>query len=265
MSYVYWSNRYSAAAGNVAVASSYVNSELGLLAQMEDRMEASQGNGVISGFACTVNGMSVDIASGEAYCEGRRFSGSASVDLTGLAANTYYIYIDPTDTTTPYKAKTTAPTVTELTLSTVVTNGSALSSLTDRREWGSIEIAFHFHGHNTVTAGFLQHQIAPVDFWIEDVKASVATAPTGSPIIVDVHVGDQGGTLTTIFTTTSYRPTLTTGLGAFASVTNTGYPEYGRLVTAGQVIAVYVDQTDSNSVAQNLEVLVRGRRTGKSS
>ena len=266
MAYTKFSDYYTPTSGGVVSSASYINSETGIQTEFEDRMEATLLNGVVSGMAPSISTTNIAIAAGEAYCEGKRYAGSGTVSFVAKSAADYYVYIDPTDNTTPYNAKTGVPTIAELRLGYVTWDGSTtLSSLLDQREWGTVPWCARFALADTIGTGLVGWCIAPCDVWIEDVKIGAATAATGSSIIVDVHQGAAAGTLTSVWTTTSYRPTLPTSAGAFGVVTSTGYPEYGRKVSAGQVIAVYVDQTDSNSAAQDLEVVVRGRIYGKSS
>lgn len=75
----------------------------GILAEIE-LTRADLGDGVVTGFACTINGTSVDVGVGRAYCAGKRYSGGLPVSFAGLAAGTYTIYIDSADDDEPYKA-----------------------------------------------------------------------------------------------------------------------------------------------------------------
>ncbi len=264
MAYKKFANHYDWVTGADLSAAALNYNPDGIQAEFEDRDEASKPNGVISGLEPSISGTDIALSAGEAYCEGKRYSGAGTVAFNGAAANTYYVYVDPTSDTTPYTKGTTAPTTAQLCLGSVVWSGSALSALVDLREWGQVFWSFPACKPGTVTAGLATHFSVPYDCWLDDVSAMVANKPTGSTVIVDVRTCASGGTPTTVFTVTSYRPQILTSLSSFVPVKNTGYIGNNRKLTTGQVLAFYVDQTDSNAQATDLTITVRARVYGKS-
>jgi hypothetical protein len=259
MAYTPFADKLDAVAGAVATAAGHDAEVDGIQAEFEDRMEACLRNGVISGLVASISSTDIALSAGEAYCEGKRYSGAGTVAFNGAAANTYYVYVDPTNDAAPYQRGTTVPTSGQLTLASVVWSGSALSGLIDRREWG---INPAYYGHyiaGSVTVGPLGFWIVPFDFWCDTIQIAVKSKPTGASLIVDLRYANSGATPTTCFTTTSYRPTITTGADAYVVHGNTGYIEANRKFTAGQIMAVYCDQTDSSSAAADITFCVRGR------
>ncbi len=258
MSYTEFDNQVTASTGEVITASGHNDEIQGIQDEFEERMEAQTFNGVTTGMACSINGTSVDVASGTAYVEGKRYSGSASVSFVGQNANTYYVYILPTDDVTPYTLKTTGPTSGQLTLCSVVWSGAALSSLTDLREWGLGEWDRCDYVSGSITTGCVGFWVSPAKIWIRDIKISCLTKPTGSSIIVDLRRSESGATPTTLFTLPAYRPTFTTASDPYTVITNTGVVYTDRILDMGDVIGVWVDQTDSSSAATGLTFTIRG-------
>ncbi len=266
MAYTSFADKLVRVDGQTQLSASTHNAEVdGIQAEFEDRMEASLLNGVLSGLECSISGTNIALSSGEAYCEGKRYSGSASVAFSGADAATYYIYIDPTDDASPYKRSTTAPTTAQLTLGQVVWSGSALSGLVDLREWGTVPWCRGGWVSGSVTTGCIGFWIVPFDIWVEDIQIAAQSLPVATSVIVDLRAGAAGSTPTTVFTTTSYRPTLATTATTWYPVANTGYVQVKRKLTTGEILAVYVDQTDTSSMAADLTFEIRGRVYGKSS
>jgi len=90
-----------------------------------------------------------------------------------------------------------------------------------------------------------------VDIEIIEVETRVKVAPTGSAVIVDVHVNDT----TTLYTGGTDRPEIAT-----STKSDTTTPAV-TTITAGDPVRVDVDQKDSNDVAAGLTVTIRFRRT----
>lgn len=89
------------------------------------------------------------------------------------------------------------------------------------------------------------------NYWVESVRASVDTAPTGATILVDVN---KNGT--TIYTSQGARPTIVAG-------TNSALGNTPAVTTfaAGDYLTVDVDQIGSTVAGADLTVTIRLRRT----
>ncbi len=237
------------------------NSFNGIQAEWEDRMEAWGRNGIVSGFACTISGTTIAIASGEAYCEGKRYAGASSVDFDGEDAGTYYVYIDPTSDSAPFKAKTTVPSSGELCLCQVAWNGTTtLSALvTGYAQWGLVNWKHSKYAGGSCLAGLHDYLIVDRPIWLETVKISLQTRPTTQAVIVDIHAGDKATAPATIWTTTAYRPQFLTSHSNYEVVECTGYIQANRSLDAGDIIEVWVDQTCSAGNATGLTVCLYGR------
>ncbi len=258
MAYKEFTDKLTGVTGNILTAAQWNNNMDGVQAEFEGRLEDTCLNGVISGFACTISGTSVAIASGVAYTEGLEFVGADTVSFTAAGAGTYYVYIDPTAPTAPYLKKLTVPTSGELVLCSVVWSGSALSGLIDRREWGIVAWKHIKTTVGSVTTGLKDWLVLDRDVWLQDVIVAVRVAPSASSIIVDVHAGAAGSAPTTVWATTqAYRPTITTATTTYTGISATGYIEVNRKLSAGDVIEIYVDQADN--AATDLTVLLKGR------
>jgi len=248
--YQKYADKYALATREVYSSTAHNDNADGIQAELEDRMEAHLLNGVISGLTPSVSGTNILIAAGEGYCEGKRYSGVGTVAFAALADDTYYVYVDPTDDVTPYKAKTGAPTSGELTLCIVTWATPTLSALVDLRQWGLIPHQFDFFKAGAVTADQIAFFAVPRDkrFWIDGVCCwAVDNGDGAGPTLIDVLVGASPGVPgTTIFTTTGNRPSMAHSLANGTLTYNTGYPEAGRLVAAGSLIIVEVDAAANN-------------------
>ncbi|HUU97228.1 MAG TPA: hypothetical protein VM487_15935 [Phycisphaerae bacterium] len=244
----------------VAVAEHRANA-LGIQAEMEERLDhlVPTVPGVISGGACSVDDPDIDVAAIVAYAGGKRYEGSESLTFTvSDAADDYYVYIDPTDDTTPLTKGTTLPSGNELPLGLVTWNGTdTLSALVDLRAWGIFPVSFPFGVVGAVTADTIAHIVLPHDFWLETVKASLEDCGSGAgPTYIDVH-GGAGGSEATVFTTQSRRITIAHDATNGAVVTS-GVPDGTRLFTAGQKLLVIVDAVATDPV--DLGGVIIGRR-----
>ena len=235
----------------------------GIQAEFEDRMEAHLLNGVITGHVCSINGTSIDVSPGEAYCEGKRYAGGDSVDFTGKADDTYYVYITPTDDTTPVKAQTTAPTSGQLTLCKVAWASPTLSALDLLPcQYGIVPAQFDFQVVGAVAVDQIGFATVPRDrgFWIDGVAIWAVNNGTGAgPTLIDVHAGASGGAPLTIFTTQGNRPSMAHDAVDYTLVYNTNYPEANRKLAAGSLIIVEADAV--GTALADLSVVVFGRWT----
>lgn len=84
------------------------------------------------------------------------------------------------------------------------------------------------------------------DFYIQEVWASVGTAPTGATVIVDLNING-----TTIFTTQATRPTIAIAGFASGQVTNM---EATR-ISDGDYITVDIDQIGSSVAGADIIVV----------
>ena len=89
------------------------------------------------------------------------------------------------------------------------------------------------------------------DVEIIEIEARVATAPTGTAVIIDAQ--KEGGT-DNLYTTQGDRPTIATSTKSHTTTPNV------TAIAAGEFLTIDVDQKDSNDVAVNLSVIVRYRR-----
>lgn len=101
----------------------------------------------------------------------------------------------------------------------------------------------------TLTLASGTFEIPMVACTIIDVRVRLATQPTGSSVIFDVH---KNGT--TIFTTQANRPTVAT-----SSNTDTAVPDV-TAVADGDYVTVDIDQIDSNGIGAGATVVIRYRR-----
>ncbi len=260
MSYAKFANMLDAVSGAYYQPAEHDAEVEGIQTEFEDRMEAHLLNGVISGMTPSISGTNILIAAGEAYVEGKRYSGVGTVAFAALADNTYYVYVDPTDDVTSYKAKTSAPTSGELTLCIVTWATPTLSALVDLRQWGLVPAQFNFQVVGAVTADQIGFASVPRDkgFWIDGVCAwAVNNGTAAGPTLIDVHASASPGVPATIFTTQGYRPSMAHDLADATLTYNTGYPEANRKLAAGSLIIVEVDA--AATALADLSVTVFGR------
>lgn len=233
----------------------------GLQAEVEERLEVASLNGVESGCACSIVSTTISIAAGVMWVEGRRFEPAPSTVAFSAAdaADTYYIYVDPTDTSSPYKKGTSDPGAGYCVLCQVDWNGSdTLSNLVDLRPWG-IE-AWEYHVPSVlgaVSADTIAMIALPYNVWIDEVSGSLEVCGTGGgPTYVDVH-GGAGGSEVTIFTTQSRRLTIAHD-DTDGAVYTSGVPDGITKFSAGQKLLVIVDAASTG--AEDLAVTLKGRR-----
>lgn len=258
MAYEEFSNKPSVSSGDALDPTVQINNP----AQgVQDELEIRQGDfpdGVVSGMVCTIDSGNdeIDIASGRAYVAGKRYSGGASVAFAAQSTDTYFIYIDSTDDTTPYKAKTTAPTSGEITLCTVLwTLGTTtLSALDDDlKKLGLIpyDISFRFSG----TLSLTDFRIEPVlhDMWIQNVQIICGdNGSSSASVVADVHLNG-----TTIFTTQGNRPSLSHDV-ANKTIATSGKPDGDRKPDTGEYLEAIIDSIDGAGTAADGAVVIKG-------
>lgn len=107
---------------------------------------------------------------------------------------------------------------------------------------------FDFHVHGTVSTGVVAYRLhAPAAMTIQNVTASVGTAPTGDDLIVDVNRNGSS-----IFTTQANRPTVAAGEQDELSAV----PDVVTLL-ADDLLEIEVDQVGSSVAGADLVVTVR--------
>lgn len=109
---------------------------------------------------------------------------------------------------------------------------------------------FSKSGALTVATGTIR-QYVDEGYIIDQVRASVGTAPTGAALIVDVK---KNGT--TIFTTSTRRPSIT----ATTFTATNGTPIEVNSLAAGDYLTVDIAQIGSTVAGSDLTVNVRLRR-----
>lgn len=106
--------------------------------------------------------------------------------------------------------------------------------------------AITFYIDGTLTTSLKAVFIAPFALAVINVKAAVATAPSGASLIVDIH---KNGT--TMFTTQANRPTILDGQTADTSST----PDVTS-IAAGDLIRLEIDQIGSANAGADLSVTI---------
>jgi hypothetical protein len=243
MSYKVFDDKWVTAAGQSIVAGSFFNDPgAGIQLDLEERMEAHTLNGIESGCALSIDGTAVDIAAGVLWVEGRQFRPVASpIPFTGSdASDTYYLYVDPTDTADPYKKQTAAVGAGYLLLGQVAWDGaSVLSALVDYGRQGLVYHEVLGNVVGAVTADEIAFWINKSErtFWIEGVSGSLETTGSAGSSTFDVKAGAAGseasilssGTLLTIANT-----------DADGAVINGTEPDQNRSVSPGQKVILEV-------------------------
>lgn len=254
-----FANKWSVAANDVLAAATHFNDPGdGLEAEFVLVRGDIPLDGVVSGMACTINSAQIDIASGRAYVGGKRYNGSASVDFTGAAADTYYVYIDSADDTTPYNKKTTVPTSGELTLCTVVCDGADnLSSLDDNiKVTGILPYDIHIQFDGLLSTSDVRVIPVPHDLWIDEVQIICKDNGSSSSVIADVHLGADGSSGTTIFSTQANRPSLDNAVANYTKASS-GKPDGDRKPDSGEHLEVWVD--DIGGDGRDMGVTIKAR------
>ncbi len=259
MSYSEFANKPVLSVGDLADPAQMNAAFDGLQDEFEARMSAWALDGVLAGMECSIaaTGTEVQIASGQAYVSGKRFTGGASVGFSAAdAAGTYYIYVDPADEASPYKKAAAQPGAGKLALCSVSWDGSALSGLEDLRPWGIVRACLRFSVAGAVSAGTVAVSVLDRDMWIERVDITLADTGSDGTTIVDVHIGDAGGEPASIFADQTRRPQLSSADPNF-SVAQSGAPDTNRLAQAGQVMRVDVDSAATGASGLGVVIVAR--------
>lgn len=223
--------------------------------EMEERMEAHTLNGVESGCAISISTTTIVIAAGVAWVEGKRYTPANSTISFSASdgANTYYLYIDPTNDTSPYQKATSDPGAGYLILGTVVWNGSTtLSGLVDFKRMGLVyhEMQISIPGAlSDGSDGFCVYGGSDGrSFWIEGVKGMLENNGTGNgPTYLSVYQG-VGGSEAAVWNAAGQR--LFFAHGDTDRVVKSGAePKQNRTVAADSVVRVRVDNAANGAVA----------------
>jgi len=260
MAYEEFANKPNVASGDALDPTTQINNPAqGVQDEFELRAGDGLLDGVVSGMACSIDGMNIAVAAGRAYAAGKRYSGNASVSFAGRASGTYQVYIDPADDTTPYQAKTGALSPGELLLCTVSWSGSALSSLDDNvKVLGVLPYDIVVALPGTVATGV--KAVVPVthDLWIDGVEICLRdNGGTSGSTTVDVHLGADGAKGDSIFTTQAHRPTLAHDV-ADCTIAASGEPDGDRKPDAGEHLVVEVDEV-AGTAGADLTVVIKAR------
>ncbi len=264
MSFTFDHDYYTWATDDEITAARLNQGETGIQNWCEAVSSAFMLNGVVTGLSASVDDPNdeVDVTSGTSFAAGKRITGSGSIAFTTEATNTYYVYLDASDEPDPLKKSTANPghSGNYLTLCSVDWNlaTTTLSNLVDLRVFGLIPWQASVFKQGTVATGTIGLIALPRDVSIEDVQ-SVQTdnGATSGSTTVDVHLGDSGGSGTTIFTTQSRRPSLAHDAANY-TVATSGIPDGDRTADAGQHLEVIVDEVPGTA-GSNLGVTIRGR------
>jgi len=260
MAYEEFADKPNVASGDALDPTTQINSPAqGLQDEFELRAGDALLDGVASGMVCSINGTNVAVAPGRAYVAGKRYSGSASVSFAGRAGGTYQVYIDSTDDTTPYQAKTGAPSSGELLLCTVSWSGSALSSLNDNvKVLGVLPYDIIVALPGTVATGV--KAVVPVahDLWIDGVQICLRdNGGTSGSTTVDAHLGGNGAKGDSIFTTQANRPTLAHDAADY-TIGASGEPDGDRNPDSGEHLVIEVDEV-AGTAGADLTAVIKAR------
>jgi hypothetical protein len=175
-------------AAKQTATSSFINTlQTGLQAEFEERMEAHTLNGVESGCAISISTTTIVIASGVAWCEGKRYEpANSTISFSASdSAVLHYLYIDPTNDTTPYQKATADPGAGYLLLGEVTWNGSdTLSGLVDYKRMGLVYHEFQLNIPGSLSDGDDAFGVYGGSdgrsFWLEGVKGIMENCGTGN-------------------------------------------------------------------------------------
>jgi hypothetical protein len=215
--------------------------------EMEERMEAHTLNGVESGSALSISGTDIVIAAGVMWCEGKRYEPAAStIAFSGSdGSGTYYLYVDPSNDTTPYQKQVGDPGDGYLVLGTVVWNGAdTLSALDDIKRTGIVYHEEPVHISGALSDGSVGHAVyAGADgrsFWVQGIKGMLGDNGSGNgPTYLSAYQG-VGGSEAALHTTGTRRLWFAHG-DTDRLVKEGGEPEQNRTMAPGNVLRIRVD------------------------
>jgi hypothetical protein len=264
-SYQQFTNKPSVSNGDALNPTTQINNP----AQgIQDEFELRSGDGWIDGIVSglrpvTTNGTSsVTVPSGRAYAVGKQYVGNETKTMTGNSSGSYTLYYDSADDTTTLKAKTSALGAGELQLATFTWDGLGTSStslvLTDNgtgSKHGVYRYArdCQFAGQVATTSRY----ILPIfeDSWVERVDSVLVNNGTSGNTTFDVLLGADGAEGTSIFTTTTRRPTHA-ALGNSYDISNSGEPDGDRFPDAGEHLTVKPVEVFGTGTASEATVTV---------
>lgn len=265
MSYKTFTSKWAVSANQAADEDTHFNDPgTGIQDEFEVR-QADWLDGVTSGLTCTTSTSNIAIAAGRAYVSGKRYGGDTNVSFTGKAAGDYYVYIDGADAAdaAPYKAKTTAPTSGELTLCTCTWGGTVFATpyIDDNRKVLGIERRDFVFGWDG-TLALNKRWLIPVrdNLWIESLEfLCYDNGSVSGSVTLDCLLGADGSEGTTIFTTTTRRPTLTTSTADY-TIAVSGEPDGDRKPDAGEHLELKIVAVDGGGTASTLSGILRCRQ-----
>ena len=248
------------AAANVAlnVAGDITNPWQGLVDEHELRDGYGWLNGVMSGGVCTSNGTTVSVESIAAFVSGKRYSGASTYDMTGSGAATYYLVIDSGDDTTPIAAQTGTASSTQLTLCSLVFDGTSITSINDNvKVKGLLRRTIDVVFPGTITTG--SKAVIPMteNYWLEDMWVQAVDNGSGTQFTMDALLGPNGEAGTTVFTTTGNRPTVLSTTADY-TISKAGEPDGDRNPDKNEHITLLFDE--ANDAANVTATLILRKR-----
>ena len=226
-------------------------------------------DGIVSGLRpVTTNGTSsVTVPAGRGYAVGKQYIGGESFTITGYPAGSYKLYYDTSDDTTTLKATTASLSSAQFQLATFTWDGAGTAStaivLTDNgtgSKHGVLEAevpAAYFTGQIATTSRFVIP--VPRDLWIERVDSSLAANNgTSGNVVFDVLLGADGAEGTSIFATTTRRPSHAALANSYTTAPS-GEPDGDRFPDAGEHLTIKPVQVFGVGTASNATVIVLAR------
>jgi hypothetical protein len=229
--------------------------------RFEDTWYDAKGSGVLAGMEPSIpvyGGLSLDIAEGVALI-GYSIEVAAQSVAVLASSNPGYVFFCQDGTWHVDDDNTAPANKSSFLLCTYTSDGYDTLTVTVAArgiEYAKVESAVR----GVVTTGVIKTIPVDRDFWIEDVMIVLGDSGLYTNNIVDVHVGDSGGAIATIFTDQNLRPSVASGSDPY-TVATSGTPDTNRTLTAGQVLVIEVDQVGTS--ATDLGVVVRGRYCDK--
>lgn len=115
---------------------------------------------------------------------------------------------------------------------------------------------FKLESSGALTTGVKDRWAAPIAGEVLEVIATVGTAPTGGPLVVELQkTPAAGGAATSIYTTTANRPTIAAGAFTSATAGATGDPDV-RGFAQGDVLSLNIVTVGTTVAGSDLDVTV---------
>jgi len=257
--------------GDTIETTEHEENALGVQSELEARGAAYHPDvsGVISGLAPTEDDTNdeIDIASGVGYCNGRKCVGGVSVPLTGKASDTYYIVVDPSESSEADAYKAIADATFEayadenkcLLLARCDWDGSStISNFVDLRQWG---VNLHEHiwctaAEDTALSGFSTEVVyrwrASQDICLRRPSAIVVTCGTSGTTTIDIHTGAASST-TSIYSDSGDRISIAYD-ATDGSVARGGFADQNYKVSAGEVVEVHMDAVATGAAGASVVI-----------